>query len=92
MPRLDICQSVLRRLIAAGDPLAIPLAERAINDYLDVATGCARQSGLRRLQQDAWDQYRTVVGVQRSFAETVHAYLERKLAEEQGGTRAGSAR
>jgi hypothetical protein len=81
-PRLAMCQSVLRRLIAAGDPVAIPLAERTINDYLDVATGCARRSGLRRLQQDAWDQHRGAVGVQRSFAETVTAYLERKLAEE----------
>jgi hypothetical protein len=77
-----MCQSVLRRLIAAGDPLAIPLAERAINDYLDVATGCARRGGVRRLQEDAWDQHRDAVGVQRSFAETVTAYLEQKLAEE----------
>ena len=81
-PKLAICQSVLRRLIAAGDPLAIPLAERTINDYIDVTTGCTRRQGLRRLQQDAWDQHRVVVGVQRSFAETVNAYIERKLAEE----------
>ena len=77
-----MCQSVLRRLIAAGDPFALPLAERAIDDYLDITSGCARRQGLRRLQQDAWDQHSAVVGVQRSFAETVNVYLERRLAEE----------
>ena len=38
--------------------------------------------GLRVLRQDARDLYGTAVGVQRSFAETVDAYIERKLAEE----------
>jgi hypothetical protein len=34
------------------------------------------------LQQDALELHVTSVGVQRSFAETVDAYIERKLAEE----------
>lgn len=82
MQGLDNCQRLLRRLISAGDPSAIPVAECAIDDYAEVTLGAARESGLRLLQQDAWDQHAVVVGVQRSFAETVNAYIERKLAEE----------
>jgi hypothetical protein len=82
MPHLDTCQGILRRLIAKGDPNAIPLAERAINEYLEVTPSGARKSGLRLIQQDVLAQYNAVVGVQRSFAETVNAYIERKLTEE----------
>ena len=42
----------------------------------------ARRRGLRVLQQDALELHVTSVGVQRSFAETVDAYIERKLREE----------
>jgi len=82
MPHLDTCLGILRRLIAKGDPNGIPLAERAINEYLEVTPAEARKSGLRLLQQDALMQYNAVVGVQRSFTETVNAYIEKKLAEE----------
>ncbi|WP_249151311.1 hypothetical protein [Bradyrhizobium liaoningense] len=82
MRGFDNCQRLLRRLISAGDPSAIPVAECAIDDYVEVTEGSQRESGLRLLQQDAWDQHAVVVGVQRSFAETVTAYIERKLAEE----------
>jgi hypothetical protein len=82
MPGLADCQSFLRLLIARGDPKAIPSAQGAIDDYLAMAPACARRSGLRVLQQDAWDLHGAAVGVQRSFAETVDAYIERKLAEE----------
>jgi hypothetical protein len=81
MPHLADCQVILRRLIAKGDPSAIPLAESAIDEYLEVTPGIARRSGLRLLQQDALDQHGAVVGVQRSFAETVNSYIERKLME-----------
>jgi hypothetical protein len=82
MPGLADCQSFLRLLIARGDPKAIPLARGAIDDYLALAPVCARRGGLRVLQQDAFDLHGTAVGVQRSFAETVEAYIEGKLAEE----------
>jgi predicted ATPase len=81
VPGLADCRSLLRRLISAGDPFAIPLAERAIDAYVDIAARSACENGLRLLQQDAWDQHEAAVGVQRSFAETVNAYIERKLAE-----------
>ena len=82
MPGLADCLSFLRLLIARGDPRAVPLARGAIDDYLELAPVSARRGGLRVLQQDAFDLHGTAVGVQRSFAETVDAYIERKLAEE----------
>lgn len=49
---------------------------------LNTAPASARRRGLRVLQRDALDQHDAALGVQRSFAETVDAYIERKLAEE----------
>jgi hypothetical protein len=82
MPGLADCLSFLRLLIARGDPKAIPSAKGAIDEYLAMAPVSARRNGLRVLQQDAWDLHDAGVGVQRSFAETVDAYIERKLKEE----------
>ena len=80
MPHLDTCLGILRRLIAKGDPNGIPLAERAINEYWDVTPAKARKSGFRLIQQAGstmlWLEF------QRSFAETVNAYIEKKLAEQ----------
>ena len=73
---------ILRRMIAKGDPNALPLAERAINEYLEVTPAMARKSGLRLLQQDVLSRHNAVVGVQRSFAATANVYIEKKLAEE----------
>lgn len=82
MPGLADCLSLLRLLIARGDPRAIPLAESAIDQYWETAPVSARGRGLEVLQRDALDQHGAAVGVQRSFAETVDAYIARKLAEE----------
>ncbi|MGX4803192.1 hypothetical protein [Bradyrhizobium guangdongense] len=82
MAGLADCLSFLRLLIARGDPKGIPLATGAIDDYLAMAPVAARRRGLRVLQQDAIALHVTSVGVQRSFAETVDAYIERKLADE----------
>jgi len=82
MAGLADCLSFLRLLIARGDPKGIPLAMGAIDDYLAMAPVSARSRGLRALQQDALELHVASVGVQRSFAETVDAYIERKLAQE----------
>lgn len=82
MPGLADCQSLLRLLIARGDPRAVPLAKGAIDQYLNTAPASLRGRGLRVLRCDALDQHGAAVGVQRSFAETVDAYIERKLADE----------
>jgi hypothetical protein len=82
MPGLAECQSLLRLLIARGDPKAIPVAKCAIDQYLNTAPACLRGRGLRVLQRDTLEQHVVAVGVQRSFAETVDAYIEGKLADE----------
>lgn len=79
---MNDCQEILRRLIAKGDINGIPLAERAINEYLAVTPANARKSGLRLLQEDVLIQRIVVVGNQHSFADTVNAYIETKLADE----------
>jgi hypothetical protein len=82
MPYLNDCQEILRRLIANGDVNGIPLAERAINEYLDSTPANARKSGLRLLQEDVLIQRNAVVGSQRSFADTVNEYIEKMLVAE----------
>ena len=82
MPHLDTCRGVVRRLIAKGDINAIPLAERAVNEYLDATPPGARASGLRVLQEDVLVQRDAVVGNQRNFAQTVNDYIEKKLRGE----------
>jgi hypothetical protein len=81
MPHLDNCRGILRRLIAKGDPTTVPLAERAINEYLEWTPPGARKSGLRLLQDDVMAQQEAVVGVQRTFAESVNDLLEKKITE-----------
>jgi hypothetical protein len=81
MPQLNSCLDTLRRLIATGDPCNIPEAEKAINEYLDATPPKACKSGLWLIQEDVLVQLNAGVGVQRSFAETVYAYLDKKLME-----------
>jgi hypothetical protein len=81
MPHLETCLGILRRLVAKGDANSVPLAERAINEYLDATPARARKSGLRLLQQDILAQRNAVLGHQRSFADTVNDYIEKKLTE-----------
>ena len=79
MPHLDACLGILRRLIAKGDTNGIPLAERAVNEYLDATPASARKSGLRLLQEDVLAQRDAVLGDQRHFADIVIEYIEKKL-------------
>jgi hypothetical protein len=79
MPGLADCLSFLRLLIARGDPKEVPLAMSAIDDYLAMAPVSARRRGLCVLQQDALELRVSSVGVKRSFAETVDAYIEREV-------------
>jgi hypothetical protein len=82
MPNLNDCQEILRRLIAKGDINGTPLAERAINEYLEATPANARKSGLRLLQEDVLIQRNAVLGDQRSFADTVNAHIEKMLSGE----------
>jgi hypothetical protein len=82
MPHLDTCVGILRRLIAKGDMIGMPLAERAINEYWDVTLEKARRSGLRLIRQDVLEQRNAVVGAQHDFAQAVNDYIEKKVRGE----------
>jgi hypothetical protein len=49
---------------------------------LDATPIQARKSGLRLLQVYVLNRRNAVLGDQRNFADTVNAYIEKKLAEE----------
>ena len=82
MPHLGACKTILRKLIAKGDPNGIQLAERAINEYWDVTLEKGRKSGLRLIQLDVLEQRNAVIGAQHNFAQTVNDYIEKKLRDE----------
>jgi hypothetical protein len=82
MPHFNVCQDILRRLIAKGDANDIPLAEQAINEYWNATVPNARASGLRLLQQDILEQRDALLGDQRAFAQTVNDFIEGKLRGE----------
>lgn len=82
MPHMENCKTILRRLIAKGDPSGIPLAERAVNEYWDATLERARKSGLRLIQLDVLEQRNAVVGAQHDFAQAVNDYIEKKLRGE----------
>jgi len=76
-------QKSLHRLnTAKGDPNCIPLAERAVDEYWNATLPGARKSGIWLVQQDVLARQNAVLGDHREFAETVNAYIEKKLAEE----------
>jgi hypothetical protein len=79
MTHIETCLDTLRRLIASGDPSSIPLAEKAIEEYCLVTPLRARKSGLLYIQQILHDRLDTLSRESRDFADTVDAYLERKL-------------
>jgi hypothetical protein len=81
MPHLETCLDILRRLIAKGDVDQLPLAERAVKEYLEATPSGARVSGLRLLQEDVLVQRNAVVGDQRNFADIVNIYIEKKITE-----------
>jgi hypothetical protein len=87
MGHIDTCLGILRRLIAKGDVNGIPLAKRAINEYWDAAPVQARESGLRFVQQDVLNQRNAVTGDHRNLADTVNAYIEKKLAANRAAKR-----
>ena len=70
-------------------PPSVKCEEPRLDAYLEAVPVSARRRSPRVLQQDAWDLQGAAVGVQRSFAERVDAYIERKVAEERAGS--GSA-
>ena len=80
MGHIDSCLDTLRRLITAGDMNGLPLAETAIEEYWAATPPRARKSGLLYIQQILHDRRDAAGRPCRDFADTVDAYIERKLA------------
>jgi hypothetical protein len=80
MGHIDDCLDALRRLIAKGDPNGLPLAEEAIEQYWAVTPVRARKSGLLYIHQILHSHRDTLTGDSRTVADTVDAYIEKKLA------------
>jgi hypothetical protein len=79
MIRIDHCLDALRRLIAAGHTNGITLAERAIKEYWEGTPARARKSGLLYIQQILHEHRDTLSRESRDIADTVDAYIEKKL-------------
>lgn len=82
MPHMEDCKTILRKLIAKGEPSGMALAERAIDEYWDVTLEKGRKSGLRLVQLDVLEQRNAVVGAQHDFAQAVNDYIEQKIRNE----------
>jgi len=76
---LDKCLDSLRRLIAEGHTNGIPMAERAIDEFLAAISPADRKEGLQSVQQVVQTQRDAVTGIHRSFADTVNDYIEKKM-------------
>ena len=80
MGQVDDCLDALRRLIAAADPKGLPLAGEAIEKYWAATPVRARKSGLLYIQQILHSHRDSLGADSRAFADTVDAYIEKKLA------------
>ena len=80
MISIDQCLDILRRLIATGDTNDIPLAERAIEEYREGTPVRAPKSGLLYIQQILHDARDRLGPESRDVADTLDAYIEKKLA------------
>jgi hypothetical protein len=79
MAQVENCIETLRRLITAGDPDELHLAEAAIQEYWSTTPVRARKSGLIYVQELLRDELDSGNPKSRDFAATVDAYIERKL-------------
>ncbi|MGO9359268.1 MAG: hypothetical protein ACLP1D_16650 [Xanthobacteraceae bacterium] len=82
MGHIDTCLGTLRRLIAEGDTNGIQLAEAAIDEYWAAIPPQAKKSGLHYIQQILIDQYQTDSPKSRDFADSIDAYIQKKLEPE----------
>jgi len=78
MEDLHRCTSVLRSLIATGEPNGIPHAEKAINDLMD-ATPAPRQKASLESVRAVVQEQREAEGGQLGFADAINDYIEKLM-------------
>ena len=76
MEHVHRCTSVLRPLIAEGEPNAIPLAEKAINDLMEATPGPRQKASLESVQAIVQEHRDVAEGCQLHFADTINDYIE----------------
>jgi hypothetical protein len=79
MEHVHRCTSVLRPLIAEGEPNAIPLAEKAINDLMDATPGPRQKASLESVQAIVQEHRDAAEGCQLQFADTINDYIEKLM-------------
>jgi hypothetical protein len=75
----DKCLDILRRLIIEGHTNGLPMAERAIDEYLAIIEPPTRKDGLRSVQEAVQAHRDAATGIHRGFADTVNDYIEKKM-------------
>ena len=78
MEDLHRCTSVLRSLIATGEPNGIPHAEKAINDLMD-ATPAPRQKASLESVRAVVQEQREAEGCQLGLADAINDYIEKLM-------------
>jgi hypothetical protein len=78
---INTCLDSLRRLIAAGGPNGILLAENAVDEYWAATPVLARESGLSYVRQIVVSIRDAASGDKHSFADLANDYIEKKLAD-----------
>jgi alpha-D-ribose 1-methylphosphonate 5-triphosphate synthase subunit PhnH len=79
MEHVHKCTSVLRPLIAEGEPNGIPLAEKAIKDLMDATPAPGQRASLESVQAAVQAQRDAAEGCQLRFADTINDYIEKLM-------------
>ena len=79
MEHIHKCTSVLRPLIAEGEPNSIPLAEKAINDLMDATPAPGQKASLESVRAVVQAHREAAEGCQLHFADTINDYIEKLM-------------
>ena len=79
MEHVHRCTSILRPLIAEGEPDGLPHAEKAINDLMDATPALQQKASLESVQAIVREHRDAAEGCQLHFADTVNDYIEKLM-------------
>jgi hypothetical protein len=79
MEHVHKCTSVLRSLIADGEPSGIPHAEKAINDLMEATPGPGQKASLQSVQAVVQAHRNAAEGCQLGLADTINDYIEKLM-------------
>ena len=79
MEHVHRCTSVLGPLIGEGEPDAIPLAEKAINDLMDATPALRQKASLESVQALVQAHRDAAEGCELRFADTINDYIEKLM-------------